>query len=96
MTVIYNKTTGNLILTTSETIESVSSIVFDIPDGYTVKSVNTETGEPVFEPIPKTDEQKQIDDLKKTVAQLQEAAALQQQITDAIIGADETESEGTV
>lgn len=48
----------------SETIEAVSSVVSDIPDGYTVSSVNTETGEPVFEPIPKTDEQKEIDSLK--------------------------------
>lgn len=95
-TIIYNST-GGIIMTTSQTgMGAVSSIEYDIPDGYTVSSVNVETGEPVLEAIPKTDEQKQIDDLKKTVAQLQEAAALQQQITDAIIGADETESEGTV
>lgn len=95
-TIIYDET-GNIIMTTSQTgYGKISAIESDIPDGYYAASVNPETGEPVLEEIPKSDEQKQIDDLKKTVAQLQEAAALQQQITDAIIGADETESEGTV
>ena len=64
MTIIYNKSNGKVILMMSETIEAVSSVVSDIPDGYIVSSVNTETGEPVFEPIPKTDEQKEIDSLK--------------------------------
>lgn len=48
----------------SETIEDVSSVVSDIPAGYTVSSVNVETGEPVFEEIPKSEEQKEIDSLK--------------------------------
>lgn len=64
MTIIYNKSNGKVILMMSETIETVSSVVADIPDGYTVSSVNVETGEPVFEPIPKTEEQKEIDSLK--------------------------------
>lgn len=63
-TIIYNKTNGKVILMMSEKIEAVSSVVADIPDGYTVSSVNVETGEPVLEAIPKTDEQKQIDSLK--------------------------------
>ena len=96
MTIIYKKNTGEIILMVPESLGEVSAVQSDIPDGYYVASVNPETGEPVLEEMPKSDEQKQIDDLKKTVAQLQEAAALQQQITDAIIGADETESEGTV
>ena len=95
MTIIYNKTNGKVILMMSETIEAVSSVMSDIPAGYTVSTVNVETGEPVLEPVPKTDEQAQIDALKEQVAQLQEAAALQQQITDAIIGVDEKESEET-
>ena len=64
MTIIYNKSNGKVILMMSETIEAVSSVVSDIPDGYTVSSVNTETGEPIFEEIPKTEEQKEIDNLK--------------------------------
>lgn len=63
-TIIYNST-GGIIMTTSQTgMGAVSSIEYDIPDGYTVSSVNVETGEPVLEEIPKTDEQKQIDSLK--------------------------------
>ena len=64
MTIIYNKSNGKVILMMSETIEAVSSVMSDIPDGYTVSSVNVETGEPVLEAIPKTDEQKEIDSLK--------------------------------
>lgn len=65
MTIIYNKLTGGLILTISETIENVSSLVFDIPDGYTVSSVNVETGEPVLEAIPKTEDQQRIEALER-------------------------------
>lgn len=64
MTIIYNKSNGKVILMMSETIEAVSSVVSDIPDGYTVSSVNVETREPIFEEIPKTEEQKEIDSLK--------------------------------
>lgn len=77
MTIIYNKSTGNVILMMSETIEAVSSVVSDIPDGYTVTSVNVETGEPVFEAIPKTDEQLRLE-------------ALEEQM-NALIGANESE-----
>lgn len=95
-TIIYDST-GIILMTTSQTgYGKISAIEAEVPDGYYVASVNPETGEPVLKEIPKSSEQAQIDDLKKIVAQLQEAAALQQQITDAIIGADETESEGTV
>ena len=64
MTIIYNKSNGKVILMMSETIEAVSSVVSDIPDGYTVSSVNTETGEPVLEAVPLTKEQQDIADLK--------------------------------
>lgn len=64
MTIIYNKSNGKVILMMSEAIEAVSSVVADIPNGYTISSVNVETGEPVFEPIPKTEEQKKIDSLR--------------------------------
>lgn len=96
-TLILYDDSGRVVMTQSGIDYSAcKTLITDIPDGYYAASVNPETGEPVLEEIPKSDEQKQIDDLKKTVAELQEAAALQQQITDAIIGADETESEGTV
>ena len=65
MTIIYNKSNGKVILMMSETIEAVSSVVSDIPDGYTVASVNTETGEPVLEPIPKTEDQQRIEALER-------------------------------
>ena len=65
MTIIYNKSTGNVILMMSDTIEEVSSIVYDIPDGYTVSSINVETGEPVLEAIPKTDEQLRLEALEQ-------------------------------
>lgn len=77
MTIIYNKSTGNVILMMSDTIEEVSSIVYDIPDGYTVSSINVETGEPVLEAIPLTKEQQDIADLK---AQMK-----------ALLGVDESE-----
>lgn len=93
-TIIYNST-GGIIITTSQTgMGAVSSIEHDVPDGYTVSSVNVETGEPVLEEIPKSDEQAQIDALKEQVAALQAASDEQKKITDTIIGA--TESEGTV
>lgn len=93
-TIIYDET-GNIIMTTSQTgYGKISAIEADIPDGYYAASVNPETGEPVLEEIPKSDEQKQIDELKKTVAELKAASEEQKQITDVIIGA--TESEGTV
>ena len=65
MTIIYNKSTGGIIFTTSETIENVSSLVFDIPDGYTVSTVNVETGEPVLEEIPKTEDQLRLEALER-------------------------------
>ena len=65
MTIIYNKSNGKVILMMSEKIEAVSSVVSDIPDGYTVSSVNVETGEPVLEAIPKTEDQQRIEALER-------------------------------
>lgn len=70
MTIIYNKSNGNVILMMSEAIEAVSSVVADIPDGYTVSSVNAETGEPVFEAIPKTEDQQRIEALERQMNEL--------------------------
>lgn len=64
-TIIYNST-GGIIMTTSQTgMGAVSSIEYDIPDGYTVSSVNVKTGEPVLEAIPKTDEQLRLEALEQ-------------------------------
>lgn len=65
MTIIYNKSNGKVILMMSETIEAVSSVISDIPDGYTISSVNVETGEPVLEPIPKTEDQLRLEALER-------------------------------
>lgn len=93
-TIIYDET-GNIIMTTSQTgYGKISAIEAEVPEGYYVKSVDPETNEPVLEPIPKSDEQAQIDALKEQVAALQAASDEQKRITDVIIGA--TESEGTV
>lgn len=97
-TVIIYTNTGEILATLmGENVSAANGtniIETDIPDGYTFSSVNPETGEPVLEEIPKSDEQAQIDALKEQVAALQAATAQQQKITDAIIGA--TESEETV
>lgn len=95
MTVVYDST-GRPIFTVDADIDVAGTVkIENAPEGYYLKSVNPETGEPVFEEIPKSDEQAQIDALKEQVAALQAAAAQQQKITDAIIGVDEKESEGT-
>lgn len=64
-TIIYDET-GTIIMTTSQTgYGKISAIEADIPDGYYVKSVDTETNEPVLESIPKTDEQLRIEALEQ-------------------------------
>lgn len=94
MTVIYDST-GHPIFTVDADIEIAGYTTCDNPpEGYYLKSMNPETGEPVFEEIPKSDEQAQIDALKEQVAALQAASDEQKKITDTIIGA--TESEETV
>ena len=64
MTIIYNKANGRIIVMTADTIDEVASIVYDIPEGYTVSSINIETKEPILKAIPKTTNQKEIDNLK--------------------------------
>lgn len=64
MTIIYNKSNGNVILTMSETIEAVSSVVADIPEGFYPSSVNPDTKEVIFAEIPKTKEQQDIAEIK--------------------------------
>lgn len=94
-TIIIYKDSGEIIF--SQSGQGVSAdgganiIETDIPDGYYVKSVNTETNEPVLKEIPKSSEQVQIDDLKKIVAELKVSSDEQKRITDVIIGAEESE-----
>lgn len=91
-TLILYDDSGRVVMTQSGIDYSAcKTLITDIPDGYYAASVNPETGEPVLEEIPKSDEQKQIDDLKKTVAELQAASDEQKRITDVIIGATESE-----
>lgn len=58
MTIIYNKSTGNVILTMTEKIDRVCSVVSDIPNGYYVESVKPETGEPVIVPAAATNSER--------------------------------------
>ena len=64
MTIIYNKSNGKVILMMSETIEVVSSVVSDIPEGFYPSSVNPDTKEVIFAEIPKTKEQQDIAEIK--------------------------------
>ena len=64
MTIIYNKSNGNVILMMSETIEAVSSVVSDIPESFYPSSVNPDTKEVIFAEIPKTKEQQDIAEIK--------------------------------
>lgn len=60
-TIIYSST-GAIILTTTQTgYGNISAVEVDVPDGYYVKSVIPETGQPVIESVPKTEEQKRLD-----------------------------------
>ena len=46
---------GKIIATMSGEYENPAAIVAEVPDGYTVESVNVETGEPVLVPLAATD-----------------------------------------
>ena len=64
-TIIYDST-GSIIMTTSQTgYGKISAIEAEVPDGYYVKSMNIETNEPVFEPIPKTEDQLRLEALER-------------------------------
>lgn len=57
MLIIYDNN-GKIIMTATGDYTGASAIVHDVPDGYTVESVNVETGEPVLTPIPATEEER--------------------------------------
>lgn len=68
-TIIYTST-GQIILTTSETsLGTVSALEAEIPEGFYADSVNPETGEPVLKEIPKTEEQQKLADLEAKQAE---------------------------
>lgn len=95
MTLIVYDSKGNMLMAqTGDYLKpdgELKYIEYEVPDGYYVKSVDPETGEPVLEEIPKSSEQAQIDALKEQVAALQAASDEQKKITDVIIGATESE-----
>ena len=68
-TIVIYDDNGEIYMTQSGdnvTAENGANITeTEIPDGYTVSSVNTETGEPIFEEIPKTEEQQRIEALER-------------------------------
>ena len=80
-TIVIYDDNGEIYMTQSGdnvTAENGANITeTEIPDGYTVSSVNTETGEPVLEAIPKTAEQLRLE-------------ALEEQM-NALIGVNESE-----
>lgn len=95
MTVVYDST-GRPVFTVDADIDIAGYTTCDNPpEGYYLKSMNPETGEPIFEKIPKSDEQAQIDALKEQVAALQAASDEQKKVTDAMLGVTEEESEET-
>ena len=67
LTIVYNKANGRIIVMTTDTIDEISSIVYDIPEGYTVSSINIETEEPILKAIPKTKEQQKIEELETRI-----------------------------
>lgn len=79
MTVVYDST-GRPVFTVDADIDIAGAVkIENPPEGYYLKSVDPETGKPVFEQIPKTEEEKRLD-------------AIEAQM-NALIGAKE--SEGT-
>lgn len=73
--IVYNKNTGEILFTQSGGTELEDNIVTnlscEVPEGKTIKSINTETKEPILEDIPKTD----IEKLQEQVNSLTEANA---------------------
>lgn len=92
-TIIYTSA-GQIILTTSETsLGTVSAIEAEIPEGYYAESVDTETGEPVLEEIPKTEEQQRMDDLEAKQAEDDERYIDQEyRLTLLELGIEDTET----
>lgn len=65
MTVVYDST-GRPIFTVEGDIDIAGYTTCDNPpEGYYLKSIDTETGEPIFEKIPKSDEQQRIEALEE-------------------------------
>lgn len=73
--IIYNTTTGKIIMTqTGGEVDNVTAaaVTAEVPKGYYVDSIGAD-GKPVLKEIEKTEDQKQIDDLKAQVSELSES-----------------------
>lgn len=69
--VIYNKDTGEVIMTRSgDSITAVDCLTTDVPEGKLVEAVNLETGEAILVDAPKSEEQERIEALEKQMAAL--------------------------
>lgn len=65
MTVVYDST-GRPVFTVDADIDIAGAVkIENPPEGYYLKSVDPETGKPVFEQIPKTEEQQRIEALEE-------------------------------
>lgn len=73
-TIIY-RTDGTLICQISGDAEIGGYITCEDPaEGYYIQSVNPETKEPVFAPVPKTAEQQRLDELAAQIAALKKSS----------------------
>ena len=71
--VIYNKDTGEVIMTQSgndATPVVIDCLTAEIPNGKLVESVDLKTGDVVLTDIPKTEEQIRLDALEAQIAAL--------------------------
>ena len=71
--VIYNKDTGEVIMTQSgndATPVVIDCLTVEIPNGKLVESVDLKTGEVILTDIPKTEEQLRLDALEAQIAAL--------------------------
>ena len=68
--IVYNSA-GKIVVAVSgeESYEGAAMTVADVQDGYYVKSISPETGEPVLAEIPKTEEQQRLDELEAKQAE---------------------------
>lgn len=66
--ILYN---GEEVIMTQSGIKTLPKVLlYDVPDGYYVESMNPDTGEPVLKEIPKTEEQQRLSELEAKVAAL--------------------------
>lgn len=64
ITVVYDSTGRPIFIVEAEIDVAGAVTIENPPEGYYLKSIAAETGEPVFEPIPLTKEQQDIEEIK--------------------------------